>query len=64
MHDFHHINWGWGGKCDGYYNVHDFDVSSRQFTDGVIDSQTASISDPNACNYNYTWDIWTVTYTL
>ena len=64
MHDFHHINWGWGGKCDGYYNVHDFDVSSRQFTDGVIDSQTASISDPNAYNDNYTWDIWTVTYTL
>ena len=64
FHEFHHINWGWDGIYDGYYNVHDFDVSSRQFADTTIDSHTETLDDSSVYDSNFTWDIWTVTYTL
>ena len=24
--DFYHVNWGWGGQCDGYYNLKDMGI--------------------------------------
>lgn len=26
-HNYYHVNWGWGGSCDGYYNMTDMAIT-------------------------------------
>ncbi|MBO7070352.1 MAG: C10 family peptidase [Bacteroidales bacterium] len=59
-----HINWGWNGTYDGYYQLHDYDVSNSWGYDDQIDSLTHSYTNSSVYDNNYTWDIWAVTYTL
>ena len=59
-----HINWGWNGTYDGYYQLHDYDVSNSWGFDDQIDSLTNSYTSSSVYDENYTWDIWAVTYTL
>lgn len=61
---YHHINWGWNGKYDGYYHVDDFNVANRQSFDDVIDSDTHSLRDSSVEGDHFSWDIWVVTYSI
>lgn len=54
-----HINWGWGGICDGYYSQGVFDTSQRQDTEAGIDPGVSV--QPS---YSYTWNYSTVSYSL
>lgn len=56
---YHHINWGWNGLWDGYYNEHVYNVANRQFYDNEIDYYT---HDQTGSTSNYTWDLWFITY--
>ena len=51
-----HINWGWRGLSDGYYDQGVFDSSQRIERDTTIDVNTGT--NPGV----YTWDFRTVTY--
>lgn len=47
----YHINWGWGGSADGYYNVDDLTPYSSDFTllHEVIAYATPDINSANTC---------------
>ncbi|HIZ86497.1 MAG TPA: C10 family peptidase [Candidatus Coprenecus stercoravium] len=53
-----HINWGWNGVSDGYYNQGVFDTTKRVDVDDNIDREDST----NV--HNYTWNYRTVTYSL
>lgn len=54
-----HINWGWRGMDDGYFNQGVFDTSQRQDTESGVDP--GSVSSPSS---KYTWNYRTITYSL
>ena len=39
---FLHFNWGYQGKCDGYYAVNIFDMTQRDSRDEVIDTNPSA----------------------
>ena len=39
---FLHFNWGYQGKCDGYYAVNIFDMTQRDSRDDVIDTNPSA----------------------
>lgn len=45
---FQHINWGWQGSSDGYFNIGIFDASQRDSIDNTIDGSTTG---PEGTNY-------------
>lgn len=53
-----HINWGYSGKYDGYYNIGVFNMSERQDIDSIIDT------NPNTSNgtSNYSVSIQYIAY--
>lgn len=56
---FLHINWGWRGASDGYYDIGVFDTTKRKEIDPIVDPGTV-VSTPQ----KYTWDYRTITYSL
>lgn len=47
-----HYNFGWGGKCDGYYLLGTVDFSNALDED-FIDSEIGDISFANNAYYDY-----------
>lgn len=54
-----HINWGWNGISDGYYDIGVFDTTKRKEIDPIVDSGSADSSP-----HKYTWNYRTITYSL
>lgn len=57
-----HINWGWNGDRDGYYECGVFDTTAGSFKDEEIDSNTSL--DSGGVEANYFWTYRIVTYDL
>lgn len=53
---YYHINWGWHGASDGYYNQCVFNTDERQFVASIDPGTTASPSS------QYTWFFEVITY--
>ena len=60
--EYFHINWGWHGAMDGYFNCGVFDATDRVFWDSVIDANTYGMTTSG--NYDYTWTYRMITYDL
>ncbi|MCM1176497.1 MAG: C10 family peptidase [Clostridium sp.] len=58
--NYYHINWGWGGLCDGYFAKGVFNTTSRYDKDEEIDK---NVGDP-VNNGNYTWTYRLILYSL
>lgn len=54
--NYYHINWGWGGAADGYYNSGVFNTDNRAFYTSLDPGSTASDS------HNYTSYYHIITY--
>lgn len=62
--ELYHINWGWGGTCNGYYTQGVFDVSERISIETGVDLPEGSNNDPSKSIDNYTWNYRTIIYGL
>lgn len=49
---FFHINWGWNGHRDGYYNLGVFNSNNGVFSDSIYDDPSLLHSGGVANNYN------------
>ena len=59
---YYHINWGWHGAMDGYYDKGLFDTTQRRLYDSQIDSLTYHYGLKE--DHWYTWTYRMVTYSL
>lgn len=57
--DLVHVNFGWGGKSDGYYIPRSFDVSNHEFDDYQEDND-----EPIFYPYNFCISTCYLTYDL
>ena len=55
----YHVNWGWYGISDGYYEYGVFSKNSRVCIENGVDSGDIATDD-----FNYTWDFHTVIYSF
>lgn len=55
----YHVNWGWNGQADGYYDYGVFSTTARKAIEHGIDSGSTISGD-----FNYTWDFHTVIYSF
>ena len=56
---YFHINWGWHGERDGYYNMGVFNTINGQFANSTYDNLSQlNMGD----NMNFTWDFAIIDY--
>lgn len=56
---YFHINWGWHGERDGYYNMGVFNTINGQFANSTYDN-LSQLNMGN--NMNFTWDFAIIDY--
>lgn len=52
-----HFNWGWQGRCDGYFSQGVVDLTQRVMRDNVIDTNNQSLMNRDYC-YNTAFYIY------
>ena len=57
--NFHSVNFGWGGSCDGYYLPDAFDLNADKYREYAEDND-----DPSNMSYVYDLDILYTIYRL
>ena len=59
LYNLFHINWGWNGTNDGYFEQGVFDMTNRHSIETGFDSGANSTQSSN-----YTWNYRIITYSL
>ncbi|MBO7323002.1 MAG: C10 family peptidase [Bacteroidales bacterium] len=59
LYNLFHINWGWNGTNDGYFEQGVFDITNRHSIETGFDSGANSTQSSN-----YTWNYRIITYSL